>query len=80
MTLRAIITETIPVGSRRRYFVGVAGTAPSGKHVYRPQFLHHGPWCKSAARDKAKRLQNDLDHDRIGHILGWFPEKTAGPA
>ena len=49
MTLRAIITETIPVGSRRRYFVGVAGTAPSGKHVYRPQFLHHGPWCKSAA-------------------------------
>lgn len=69
--LKAILTE-VPTGTeRKRYNVGVSGTAPSGLQVHRPAFLHHGPWCKSAAREKAKRLQDDLDHNRIGHLLGW---------
>ena len=73
MTLRAIITETAPVAGRRRFDVGVAGEAPSGKHVYRPRYLIRGPWCQSAAREHAKRLQGELDRNLHGHLLGWQP-------
>jgi len=72
VTLRAIITETVPVAGRRRFQVGVAGTAPSGKHVYRPQYLRAGPWCKTAARRHAKRLQTELDRNLHGALLGWL--------
>ena len=73
VTLRAIITETAPVAGRRRYNVGVAGEAPSGKHVYRPRYLTAGPWCKSAARRHAKRLQSELDRNLHGALSGWLP-------
>ena len=73
MTLRAILTEAAAVGTRRRYSVGVAGEAPSGKHVYHPQFLRAGPWCKTTARQHAKRLQSELDRNLHGHLLGWQP-------
>ena len=66
MTLRAIITETAPVGRSRRFHVGVAGEAPSGKHVYRPQYLRNGPWCKTTARIHAARLQRELDRNLHG--------------
>lgn len=71
MTLRAILTETAPVAGCRRFHVGVAGEAPSGKHVYRPQFLRTGPWCETAAQRHAKRLQAELDRNLHGHLLGW---------
>ena len=87
MTLRAIITETAPVGRSRRFHVGVAGEAPSGKHVYRPQYLRNGPWCKTTARIHAARLQRELDRNLHGALLGWrnnhadnrrhVPEKTS---
>ena len=73
MTLRAILTETAPVGGLRRCNVGVAGEAPSGIHVYRPRFLLRGPWCKGTARQHAKRLQSELDRNLHGHLLGWQP-------
>jgi len=73
MSLRAILTETSPVAGRRRFNVGVAGEAPSGKHVYRPQFLRAGPWCKTTARQHAKRLRSELDRNLHGHLLGWQP-------
>jgi hypothetical protein len=73
VTLRAIITETAPVAGRRRFHVGVAGTAPSGKHVNRPQYLRNGPWCKTTARKHAARLQRELDRNLHGHLLGWQP-------
>lgn len=73
MTLRAILTETASVAGRRRFHVGVAGEAPSGKHVYRPQYLCNGPWCKSTAREHAKRLQRELDRNLHGYLLGWQP-------
>jgi hypothetical protein len=73
VTLRAIITEIAPVAGRRRFHVGVAGTAPSGKHIYRPRYLTGGPWCKTAARRHAKRLQSELDRNLHGALLGWLP-------
>jgi len=73
MSLRAILTEAAPVGGRRRFNVGVAGEAPSGKHVCRPQFLRTGPWCKGTAREHAKRLQGELDRNLHGALLGWLP-------
>jgi len=73
MSLRAIVTETVPVAGRRRYNVGVAGEAPNGKHVYRPRYLIRGPWCRSAAREHAKRLQRELDRNLHGALLGWLP-------
>jgi hypothetical protein len=73
MSLRAILTETAPVGGRRRFKVGVAGEAPSGKHVYRPEFLRAGPWCKTTALQHAKRLQSELDRNLHGALLGWLP-------
>ena len=73
MTLRAIITETAPVAGRRRYNVGVAGEAPSGKHVYRPRYLTGGPWCMTTARQHAKRLQSELDRNLHGALSGWLP-------
>jgi len=66
VTLRAIITETAPVGRSRRFHVGVAGEAPSGKHVNRPQYLRNGPWCKTTARRHAKRIGDNL---RIGGVM-----------
>jgi hypothetical protein len=68
--LKAIITE-VPASGNKRYNVGVKGIAPSGVNVNRARFLIGGPWCRSTAGDKAKRLQDDLDHNRIGHLLGW---------
>jgi len=73
MSLRAILTEAAAVDGCRRYNVGVAGEAPSGKHVYRPRYLIRGPWCKSAARRHAKRLQSELDRNLHGALLGWLP-------
>lgn len=68
--LKAIITEAAPIAGQNRYNVGVAGTAPSGLVVYRPRYLIHGPWCKSTARTKAKRLQAELNRNLHGHLLG----------
>jgi hypothetical protein len=73
MSLRAILTEAAAVDGRRRFHVGVAGEAPSGKRVYRPRYLIRGPWCKITARRHAKRLQGELDRNLHGHLLGWQP-------
>ena len=70
MTLRAILTESAPVGNARRFHVGVAGEAPSGKHVYRPQYLRNGPWCKTTARIHAARLQRELEPELARGITG----------
>lgn len=82
MTLKAIVTEIAPVGTARRFNVGVAGIAPSGKRVYRPRYLTAGPWCASAARRHAKRLQSELGRNLHGALSGWLPipEKTAAGA
>jgi hypothetical protein len=71
--LKAIVTEVkrLSAVESKRYNVGVEGIAPSGLSVNRPRFLTRGPWCKTTANEHAKRLQDDLDHNRIGHLLGW---------
>ena len=71
--LKAIVTEVkrLSTVESKRYNVGVEGIAPSGLSVNRPRFLTRGPWCKTTANEHAKRLQDDLDHNRIGHLLGW---------
>ncbi len=70
--LKAILTAAPAVANQPRFNVGIIGTAPSGLEVNRPRFLIKGPWCKSTARAKAKRLQSELDKGLIGRLLGWL--------
>lgn len=55
---KAVVIESRRLGKfdPKRYNVGV-----SGPGIFRERFLIRGPWCLTTAKEKARRLQDEMD-------------------